>query len=305
MALGAVGYLVKPVSRADLISAMRVLAPGVADQSSRILVVEDDPVAAESVERLLTDQGLSACHVASAHAAVEALSADQFACMILDLGLPDTDGLEVLDHLRAANAVQRPPIIVYTARALTREETRRLEQYVQAVVLKDGSSQQRLVDELRLFVGHVEEGLPSTLRGVTAPVSTTAVSLRGTKILLADDDMRTAYSLAALLQGRGADVLVAETGLEALSTLAAHTDIRAVLMDIMMPEMDGYEAMRRLRADGKHAHLPIIALTAKALQGERERCVAAGATDYLAKPVDGDVLLQRLDAALKAQPSVG
>jgi CheY-like chemotaxis protein len=167
-------------------------------------------------------------------------------------------------------------------------------------VLKDGSSEQRLIEELRLFVGHVKEGLPRTSRSVT-PAASTSVSLLGNKILLADDDMRTAYSLSALLRGRGADVVVAENGQEALDLLTQHRDVGAVLMDIMMPEMDGYEAMRRLRADGRYAELPVIALTAKALKGERERCVDAGANDYLAKPVDGDELLTLLDKWLQVK----
>jgi CheY-like chemotaxis protein len=160
-------------------------------------------------------------------------------------------------------------------------------------VLKDGHSEQRLVEELRLFAGHVKQLQPRAPSKVPTPLVTN-VSLAGSRLLVVDDDMRTAYSLAALLRSRGADVVLAENGVEALAQLADRPDFTAVLMDIMMPVMDGYQAMRRLREDGRHADLPVIALTAKAMQGERERCLAAGASEYLAKPVDSDELLVML-----------
>jgi CheY-like chemotaxis protein len=184
-------------------------------------------------------------------------------------------------------------VIVYTARSLTKEETRRLYHYTEAVVLKDGQSERRLVEELRLFAGHVKAAqVPDS--SAVLPANASNVSLAGMKLLVADDDMRTAYSLAALLRSRGAEVLLAENGVEALALLAQHGDLAAVLMDIMMPTMDGYEAMRRLREDRRNEQLPVIALTAKAMQGERDRCLGAGASDYLAKPVDGDQLLLML-----------
>jgi CheY-like chemotaxis protein len=177
---------------------------------------------------------------------------------------------------------------------LSKQETRELEAYAEAVILKNERSVERLLDEVRLFVHHV-----NTPGGVSSgsgerPRVTVDVSLRGMKILLAEDDMRTVYALSALLRSKGASVLVADTGREALDTLASNPDVDAVLMDIMMPEMDGYEATRRLRNQPQFAKLPVIALTARALKGERERCLAAGASDYLTKPVDGEQLLQAL-----------
>jgi CheY-like chemotaxis protein len=221
--------------------------------------------------------------------------------MVLDLGLPGIDGLGLLERLSQLPGIQCPPVIVYTARSLTKEETRRLDRYVEAVVLKDGHSEQRLVEELRLFAGHVKQREPRSLGKVPAPLVTN-VSLTGSRLLVVDDDMRTAYSLAALLRSRGADVVLADNGVEALAQLTDGADFAAVLMDIMMPVMDGYQAMRRLREQG-HADLPVIALTAKAMQGERERCLAAGASEYLAKPVDSDELLVMLHRLITARTS--
>jgi CheY-like chemotaxis protein len=240
----------------------------------------------------LQHDGFSGAHVQSAEAALERLATQDFGCVILDLGLPDMDGLGLLKALRARPEIQAPRVVIHTGRSLSKQETRELEAYAEAIVLKDDRSAERLLEEVRLFVRHVstktapsiEEAAPSRPDGF----------LRGVKLLLAEDDMRTIYSLSALLRGKGAEVVTAETGAEALTVLSQHRDIRGVLMDIMMPEMDGYEAMRQLRKDPRFARLPVIALTAKAMKGERERCIEAGASDYLPKPIDGEKLLATL-----------
>jgi CheY-like chemotaxis protein len=183
---------------------------------------------------------------------------------------------------------------VHTGRALTKQETRALEEYAEAIILKDGSSAQRLLEEVRLFLRHVKDRGYNGQPVGQAAVALTDVSLRGSKVLIAEDDMRTVYALSALLKGKGAEVVVAETGREALDALAKNQDVAVVLMDVMMPEMDGYEAMRQLRAKQQFVNLPVIALTAKAMKGERERCLEAGASDYLSKPVDGERLLTML-----------
>jgi CheY-like chemotaxis protein len=237
--------------------------------------------------------------VTSAAQALAALGEARFDCMILDLGLPDMDGLGLLDALERRKELHAPPVVVYTARALTREETRRLDAYVEAIVVKDGSSEARLLEEVRLFVGSVKRASATPAGPPPAASMAATASLRGTKILVADDDMRTVYALSALLRGKGADVLVADNGREALEVLASHPDVDGVLMDVMMPEMDGYEATRRLRKEPRFGSLPVIALTAKAMKGERERCLEAGASDYLAKPVDGDRLLAMLTTWLR------
>ena len=304
LSLGAVGYLTKPASPQEIVGAIRLLTRPPTKDTSLILVVEDNLTDGNSIVALLRAAGFAAEHVASARAALDAVAAQDLACIVLDLGLPDMDGLGLLETLRERARGPVPPVIVHTGRKLTREETRRVEAYAEAVVLKDGHSATRLIDEVRLFVQHLRDAAP---RHALAPVNggLPDVSLVGTRILVADDDMRTVYALSALLRGKGADVLVAESGREALELLGAHPEVNAVLMDVMMPEMDGYEALRRLRADGRFARLPAIALTAKAMKGERERCLEAGANDYLAKPVDPGRLLTTLQGFLGSPKAQG
>jgi CheY-like chemotaxis protein len=293
LALGAVGYLTKPVTLDELIGVVQSLMRPT-ETKHPILVVEDIVSQGESLVALLGRASIPASHVASASEALAALERERHACMILDLGLPDMDGLMLLEELEK-RAIASPPVVVHTARSLTRDERRRLETYCQAIVVKDGHSEQRLLDEARLFVQHLHEKLPQKPTALAAaPPLPGDRSLAGVKLLLADDDMRTVYALSALLRGKGAEVVVAENGREALEQLAAHRNVSCVLMDVMMPEMDGYEATRRLRADPRFAALPVIALTAKAMKGERERCLEAGASDYLAKPVDSSQLLATL-----------
>jgi CheY-like chemotaxis protein len=267
-----------------VLDAIRTLMRPPAVDAARVLVVEDDPSHGGSIVALLASAGLEAKHVTSAAEAFAALTSERFGCVVLDLGLPDMDGLGLLEKLRTHPGVLMPPVVVHTGRTLTREETRRIEAYAEAVVLKDTHSADRLVDVVRLFVQHVKgDAEGSRPEADSDPLP--EVSLQGVRILIADDDMRTAYALSALLRGKGAEVLVAETGKEALERLGTAPDVNLVLMDMMMPEMDGYEALRRLRADPRFARLPAIALTAKAMKDERERCLSAGANDYLAKPV--------------------
>jgi CheY-like chemotaxis protein/signal transduction histidine kinase len=302
LALGAVGYLTKPVTRDELSSVVRSLAHPLSPGDGGVLVVEDDPAGAESVVALLRADGMRAEHVGSAAAALAALEQASFACVVLDLGLPDMDGLGLLQTLKDRQDIGRPAVVVHTGRALTREETTRIEAYSEAVVLKDGNSAERLIDEVRLFVQHLNPDAHRRAFATELPLPD--VSLTGSKLLIADDDMRTVYALSALLRGKGAHVVVAETGREALDVLARERDIDCVLMDVMMPEMDGYEAMRRLRSGG-FPTLPVIALTARAMRGERERCLEAGASDYLAKPVDPARLLSLLAQHLGFKKSGG
>jgi CheY-like chemotaxis protein len=290
LALGAVGYLVKPASHGDLANAVRKLVPSRATGRS-VLVVEDDEGQGGAILAVVERAGFTGRHVRSAREALELLTSADFGCVILDLGLPDMDGLGLLETMRKQPQLGKPRIVIHTGRSLSKQETRELEAYAAAIVLKDGSSAERLLDEVKLFVRHVTTKNGATSESLPPRVD---ASLQGVKLLLAEDDMRTSYSLSALLRGKGAEVVTVETGSEALMALAQHADIRGVLMDVMMPEMDGYEAMRRLRQEPRYSALPVIALTAKAMKGEKERCIEAGASDYLAKPVDGDQLLSTL-----------
>jgi CheY-like chemotaxis protein/signal transduction histidine kinase len=305
LAMGAVGYLTKPTSRAELASAIRTLTPSTHSGSRRILLVEDSLTEGETIIEVMHHEGLEVRHVRSAGAALDALKSEAFGCIVLDLGLPDMDGLGLLEAIAERTETVMPRVIVHTGRALTRKETRQLEIYAEAVILKDGSSQERLLDEMRLFVRHVTDSLPLDRQPRPTNDVTADASLEGTTILLAEDDMRTVYAISALLRGKGADVLVADNGKEALDILNDHPRVGGVLMDIMMPEMDGYEAMRRLRKDARFSSLPVIALTAKAMKGERERCLEAGASDYLTKPVDSRRLLATLQSWLQKSDSNG
>jgi CheY-like chemotaxis protein/signal transduction histidine kinase len=300
LALGAIGYLIKPASHTELAQVVRTLVP--TKQGARaVLVVEDDVDQGASVLALLEREGFAARHVQTAGAALRALESQSYECMILDLGLPDMDGLVMLEALRNRPELGAPRVVIHTGRALSRHETRELEAYAEVVVLKDDSSSERLLEELRLFVRHVHDRAPQSPPPDPQRID---VSLRGVKLLLAEDDMRTVYSLSALLRSKGAEVVTAETGKEALDMLGQHPDIRGVLMDVMMPEMDGYEAMRRLRSDGRFNGLPVVALTAKAMPGERERCLEAGASSYLPKPIDAERLLLTLRGLLDAESGV-
>jgi CheY-like chemotaxis protein/signal transduction histidine kinase len=289
-ALGAIGYLTKPVSRDELVGVVRVLVPSVGEKP-RVLVVEDNANEGASLVALLGNQDVELLHVQSAREALGALEQQTFGCMILDLGLPDMDGLGLLEELRTRSHIKWPRVVVHTGRALTKKETHALEAYAEAIILKGGSSAERLLEEVRLFVRHVKDKFIPEQPMLNASHVSSDVSFEGVKLLLAEDDMRTVYAVSALLRGKGAQVLVAETGREALELLDQNPDVATVLMDVMMPEMDGYEAMRAIRADRRFGELPVIALTAKAMKGERERCLEAGATDYLTKPVDSDRLL--------------
>jgi CheY-like chemotaxis protein len=297
LAMGAVGYLTKPATQRDLLNVIDALVPREAD-SARFLVVEDDSVMADSLLRLLQAERLEARSVSSAEEALALLQRERFGCMILDLSLPEMNGLELLQTLRNGEASRVPKVVIYTARALSRSETMALESYAEAVVLKDGSSAERLLDEVRLFVRR----LGSDRGPAAAAPPRLDVRFDGRRVLLVDDDMRTVYALSAALRAKGLDVDVADTGKAALEALDRRPDLEVVLMDVMMPEMDGYEAMRRIRSDGRFDKLPIIALTAKAMKGDAERCLEAGATHYLPKPIDGDRLLNLIASCLAAAP---
>ncbi|HET6148541.1 MAG TPA: response regulator [Polyangia bacterium] len=297
MALGAVGYLTKPAAQDDLARAVRALSVKGTAHARRVLVVEDDVVVGDALERQLSGEMLEVRRAGSAGEARAALETERFGCMILELSLPDMDGLQLLRALRERHGARMPAVVIHTARALTDDEARTLETYAEAVVLKDGASAERLLDEVRVFVRRLQDGRASTRR-VAPAQAPSEVHLEGKKVLIVDDDMRTVYALSATLRAKGADVAVAENGQMALTTLADRPDVQAVLMDIMMPGMDGYETIRRIRRDGRHGELPIIALTAKAMKGDQEQCLASGASDYLPKPIDVDRLLQMLDRLL-------
>jgi len=293
MALGAVGYLTKPATPEDLTRAVQTLGARSLEHARRILVVEDNQVVSDALLRRLSEEKLEVQLARNAAEARVALEGQRFGCMILDLTLPDMDGLQFLQAMRERHGTSTPAVVIYTARALSSQTAKALEAYTEAVVLKDGASTDRLLDEVRVFVRRLQDGNGFSRR-VAAPLVPADVHLEGKKILIVDDDMRTAYALSATLRAKGVEVAVADNGQVALDTLVERPDLEAVLMDIMMPGMDGYECIRAIRKIGKFRSLPIIAVTAKAMMGDREKCIEAGATDYVAKPVNMDVLLATL-----------
>ncbi|OOG48186.1 histidine kinase [Rhodanobacter sp. C06] len=279
--LGAVGFLTKPVSREQINEAVERLLHVARDRSRRLLLVDDDAAERSALRNLLRQDGVEIDEAASAEQALELIAHNAYDCTVLDLGLPGLDGLELLERLAAGGSV--PPVVIYSGRDLSREESLRIRQYTDSIVIKGERSPDRLLDEVSLFLHRIRQQ-PS------ASAADVADGLQGHQLLLVDDDMRNLFALSKVLRGWGLKVSMAQDGPRALRMLEEDAALELVLMDIMMPGMDGYEAIRQIRAQPRHAQLPIIALTAKAMRGDREQCLAAGANDYLSKPVDLDKL---------------
>ncbi|KRC00574.1 hypothetical protein ASE26_22920 [Duganella sp. Root198D2] len=284
--LGALGLVTKPVSPGQLAQVFDTIEQAWAGALKRVLVVEDDESQLSSLAALLEGREVEVVRSKSGRAALELLVHGHFDCMVLDLGLQDMSGYQVLEEIQATPGLRRLPVVIHSGQDLTREQLRMLNHYARSVIIKGAHSPQRLFSEVQLFLHSVEQGGQGTQQE--------AFALAGSKVLVVDDDMRNLFSLASLLGDRGVEVLEAENGIEALARLAAQPRVDAVLMDIMMPQMDGYEAMRRIRADARYKDLPIIAMTAKAMPGDHQRCLEAGASDYLAKPIDTAQLLSLL-----------
>lgn len=290
MELGAVGYLLKPATRERLVSAIRQLEETSARDLRRLLIVEDDRELRESLRRLLAHEQLEITTVGSIAEAMEQLAAATFDCMVTDLALPDGSGYDLLERMADNEAVAFPPVIVYTGRALTRDEEQRLRRYSKSIIIKGARSPERLLDEVTLFLHSVEASLPSDQQRLLREARRRDAVLDGRTVLLAEDDVRNIFALSSVLEPLGVKLEIARNGLEALERLKVR-QVDLVLMDIMMPEMDGLTAMREIRKIRHLQHLPIIALTAKAMADDRERCLEAGANDYIAKPIDVDKLV--------------
>jgi CheY-like chemotaxis protein/HAMP domain-containing protein/GAF domain-containing protein len=289
---GAIAYLEKPVSKEALEESFNKIATFIDQQVKRLLVVEDDETQRQSMVELIADEDVEITAVATAAEALDALKRTHFDCMVLDLGLRGgTDGFELLETVKADPAMQELPIIIYTGKELSPEEDTRLRRYAETIIVKDVKSPERLLDETALFLHRVEARLPEQKRRMLERLHNTDAVFAGKKILIVDDDVRNIFSLTSVLEGHGMEVAFAENGKDAIATLEGTPGIDLVLMDVMMPEMDGYETTRAIRERPPFRHLPIIALTAKAMKGDREKCIAAGASDYITKPVDTDQLL--------------
>ncbi len=295
MGRGAVGYALKPVKREELVHALQRLEAKFTQDLRRVLVVEDDERQRESVRHLLSRSDVDIVCAGTAAAALDHLRGSTFDCMVMDLNLPDISGYELLQRMTDQDDVSFPPVIVYTGRALSRDEEQQLRRFSKSIIIKDARSPERLLDEVTLFLHQVESELSAEHRQMLQVARSRESALEGRTVLVVEDDVRNVFALSSILEPTGIRVEIARNGREALETLEARGTAQAgvdlVLMDIMMPEMDGYTAMREIRNRPQWRRLPIIALTAKAMKDDQEKCLAAGANDYIAKPLDVEKLL--------------
>jgi CheY-like chemotaxis protein len=292
--LGAIAYLQKPVTSEALSQALIDIKGFVERRVKNLLVVEDNETQRQSIVDLIGNSDVDTTAVGSGQAALAALKAGHFDCVVLDLGLPDMTGFELIEQIKQDVSLSKLPLIIYTGKELTRTEETELKRIAETIIIKDVRSPERLLDETALFLHRVEANLPQPQRQMLAQLHSSDHVLAGKKVLIVDDDVRNIFALTSILERHQMQVLYAENGRDGIAVLQNTPGIDVILMDVMMPEMDGYETMRSIRAESKFKSLPIIALTAKAMQGDREKCIAAGASDYITKPVDSEQLFSLL-----------
>ncbi|MGB6484088.1 MAG: HAMP domain-containing protein [Candidatus Acidiferrales bacterium] len=291
---GAFAFHTKPVTPEGVQAALDRIKTYSAPRQKRLLIVEDNPAEQLSVRELLGYEDVDVTVVSTGAEALHAVAEQSFDCAVLDLRLPDMSGFDVLESLRDTPALCELPVIVFTGKELSPEEDARLHTLARSVVVKGVESPERLLDETALFLHRVVTDLPAEKQRMLDRLHRSDEALVGKKVLVVDDDVRNIFALSSVLERRGMTVLTAGTGREAIATLETTPDLAIVLMDIMMPEMDGYETMQVIRSNPLLRRLPIIALTAKAMKGDREKCLEAGASEYLAKPVNTEQLLSAL-----------
>ncbi len=291
---GAFAFVTKPSTTEDLDSALTRIREFSKPRRKRLLVVEDNPAEQFSVKELLWHEDIDIDMADSGALALQTLETGNYDCVVLDLRLPDMTGFEVLEQLRDSPKLKDLPVVVFTGRELSPDEDAQLHTLARSVVVKGVESPERLLDETALFLHRVITDLPLEKQRMLDSLHRSDDALAGRKVLVVDDDVRNIFALSSVLERRGMTVLSAGTGREAIETIESTPDLAIVLMDIMMPEMDGYETMQVIRQNSALRRLPIIALTAKAMKGDRERCLEAGASEYLAKPVNTDQLLSAL-----------
>jgi CheY-like chemotaxis protein/CHASE3 domain sensor protein len=294
--LGAVGYAIKPVPREELVRALQKLEAKSLQDLRRVLVIEDDARQRESMVALLSNGNTQIVAVATAAEALAQIGAQDFDCIVMDLALPDLSGYELLEQMAAREDGAYPPVIVYTGRSLSREEEQKLQRFSRSIILKGVRSPERLLDEVTLFLHQVEAQLPADRQSMLRAARSREAAMEGRTVLVVEDDVRNVFALTSLLEPKGVRVEIARNGVEALQKLESlgtgeRGGVDLVLMDLMMPEMDGLSAMREIRRRAEWQKLPIIALTAKAMRDDHEQSLAAGANDYIAKPLDVERLL--------------
>jgi len=285
--MGAIGYILKPTTRDMLKAAFAKIELKLLQKIKRVLIVEDDTLQRESMSKLISDPGVEITAVALGQEALEALKKTIYDCMVIDLKLPDMSGEELLKKMTEQEGLNNfPPVIVYTGRSLSLDEEDHLRKYSRSIIIKGAKSPDRLLDEVSLFLHHVNSKISDEQLQTRQDVRSRENAFDGRKILVVDDDVRNIFALTAALEQKGAHIVIARNGKDALSKLQEDPRMDLVLMDIMMPEMDGFQATREIRKQKRFAGLPIIAVTAKATKNDQTLCMEAGATDYLAKPID-------------------
>lgn len=289
--MGAIAYLKKPSSKDSLDKAFSHIESYTENQLKRLLIVEDDEIQRKAIIELIGHDDVAITAVSTGSEALNELHSQRYDCMVLDLMLTDMTGFELLDQIRDDQYLNDLPIIIYTGKELDSKEEMKLRKYAESIIIKDVKSPERLLDETTLFLHRVEANLPEDKRRILQKLHNKETLFEGKKILLVDDDIRNVFALSSVLEGYRMDVTFAENGREALEILDKNPEIDLVLMDMMMPEMDGYEAMTRIRQIPRFEKLPIIALTAKAMKDDRGKCIEAGASDYVKKPIQTDQLL--------------
>jgi len=288
---GAFSFMTKPSSVEGLQSVFERIQTFITPRVRELLVIEDDPAEQTSIGALIAASYINISTATSGSEALDLLRAKRFDCAILDLKLPDVSGFELLTEIQRDEKLRDMPIVVFTGRELTADEETELRQRAKSIVLKGVQSPERLLDETALFLHRRITDLPESKQRMIEKLHGSDEPLRERKVLVVDDDVRNIFALNSLLERHGMNVITATNGMDAIKMLDDHPDVSLVLTDVMMPEMDGYETMRRIREIPAFRMLPIIALTAKAMKGDREKCLQAGASDYVAKPVNTEQLL--------------
>jgi CheY-like chemotaxis protein/signal transduction histidine kinase len=294
LARGAFSFVTKPTTREGIADALSRIKEFSAPRRKRLLVVEDNRAEQMSIQELLGHDDIEIVNAGTGDEALAALRNRPCDCVVLDLRLPDMSGFEVLERMRADDALTDVPVVVFTGRELSAEEDAQLHTMARSIVVKGVESPERLLNETALFLHRVITDLPAEKQQMLERLNSSDEDLVGRTVLLVDDDARNIFALSSVLERRGMSVLTATTGNEAIELIEKTPSLAIVLMDIMMPEMDGYQTMEKIRQNRAYRRLPIIALTAKAMKGDREKCLEAGASDYLAKPVNTEQLLSAL-----------
>jgi len=289
--LGAFDFVKKPVTRETMQDAVDKMEEFIRKKLKKLLIVEDNRQQNTAIRELIGNGDVKSFSAYAGMEAFEIMQKEKFDCVIIDLGLPDMTGIELLEKIKANEELNKVPIIVYTGKDLNKEEAARLNKLASTVVLKTANSKERLLDETTLFLHRVETSLPKEKQQIIRRLHRTDEVLKNRKVLIVDDDMRNIYSLTNALEEEGLCCITAENGRDAIDMLKEQPDTDIVLMDVMMPEMDGYEATQEIRKLKEFGKLPIVALTAKAMKGDREKCLEAGMSDYISKPVNVDQLL--------------